>query len=116
MPDMMHTVAVQVQHLVRCIAGKAPEESLSVRKQEQHLDRFQELWPDTTTALDDGTSKRKKGKGKKKSETGTQAPLKTAQFGLTKKEMEEDDNRSKEISPRKTQVSPRSHLLSDIEI
>ena len=45
MPDAMHTVAVQVKHLHRCLAGKAPEDSLSVRKQEMSLNRFPECWP-----------------------------------------------------------------------
>ena len=37
MPDAMHTVAVQVKHLHRCLAGKASEDSLAVRKQEMEL-------------------------------------------------------------------------------
>ena len=47
-PDTMHTVAVQVKHLVKCIAGKAPEDSLAVRLQEKSLGRFQQSWPNAT--------------------------------------------------------------------
>ena len=42
MPDTMHTVTVQVKHLCRCLAGKAPEDSLAVRNQEMELNRFPE--------------------------------------------------------------------------
>ena len=40
MPDAMHTIAVQVKHLRRCLAGKAPEDSFAVRMQEKSLTRF----------------------------------------------------------------------------
>lgn len=43
-PDAMHTVAVQVKHFHRCLAGKASEDSLAVRKQEMELNRFPECW------------------------------------------------------------------------
>ena len=39
-PDAMHTIAVQIKHLVKCIAGKAPEDSVAVRMQEKSLGRF----------------------------------------------------------------------------
>ena len=39
-PDAIQTIAVQMKHLVRCIAGKAPEDSIAVRLQEKALDRF----------------------------------------------------------------------------
>lgn len=29
-PDAMHTIAVQIKHLVKCIAGKAPEDSVAL--------------------------------------------------------------------------------------
>ena len=45
MPDAMHTVAVQVKHLHRCLAGKASEDSLAVRKHGMELNRFPECWP-----------------------------------------------------------------------
>lgn len=45
MPDAMHTIAVQIKHLARCIAGKALEDSLAVQTQEKSLGRFKESWP-----------------------------------------------------------------------
>jgi len=53
MPDAMHTIAVQMKHLVKCLAGKTPEDGVAVRMQEKSLGRFEESWP-TTSA---GTSK-----------------------------------------------------------
>jgi len=44
MPDAMHTVAVQVKQLHRCLAGKGSEDSVALRKQEMELNRFQECW------------------------------------------------------------------------
>lgn len=32
MPSTMHTVALQVKHFIRCIAGKAPEDSLAFKE------------------------------------------------------------------------------------
>ena len=53
MPDAMHTIAVQMKHLVKCLTGKTPEDGVAVRMQEKSLGRFEESWP-TTSA---GTSK-----------------------------------------------------------
>ena len=41
-PDAMHTIAVQMKHLCRCLTGKAPEDSAAVRLQEKALNRFPE--------------------------------------------------------------------------
>lgn len=53
MPDAMHSIAVQVKHFLKCIAGKAPEDGVAVRMEEKSLGRFKESWP-TASA---GTSK-----------------------------------------------------------
>lgn len=50
-PDTMHTVVVQVKHLVKCIAGKAPEDSLTVRLQEKSLGRFQQSSPNAACSI-----------------------------------------------------------------
>ena len=55
MPDAMHTIAVPVKHLVKCIAGNVPEDSVGVRMQEKSLGRFQESWP--TVSASEGESK-----------------------------------------------------------
>ena len=39
---MIHSIAVQVKHLMKYIAGKAPEDSVAVRIQEKSLGRFEE--------------------------------------------------------------------------
>lgn len=75
LPDTMHTVAVQVKHLIKCIAGKAPEDSHAVRMQEKEIGRFKEAWPSTSV----GTS------------------LPSAPFVLTKKQLDEADRRANEI-------------------
>ena len=66
-PDAIQTIAVQMKHLVRCIAGKAPEDSIAVRLQEKALDRFQDSWitASTETSSSSTTSSRK---GKEKTE------------------------------------------------
>lgn len=76
MPDAMHTIAVQMKHLVRCIAWKELEDDVGVRMQEKGLCRFKEL-----------------GAGVKAMEKA----LPTSPFGLTKKEIEEADRRATEI-------------------
>ena len=96
MPDAMHTIAVQVKHLVKCIAGKAPEDSMAVRIQEKSLGRFKESWP--TANASGGSSKRgkkkEKSKKKKKREPNSLPP---PPFGLTKKQIEDADKRAKEV-------------------
>ena len=37
MPDTMRTIAVQVKHIVKCIVGKAQEDSIAVRSLEKSL-------------------------------------------------------------------------------
>lgn len=87
MPDAMHTIAVQVKHLVKCIAGQAPEDSQAVRMQEKSLGRFRGSWPTTEPSeSSQGNSGKSKGKAKgKKSEKGKATSLLPAPFGLTKK-------------------------------
>lgn len=106
MPDAMHTVAVQVKHLHRCLAGKALEDSLAVRKQEMELNRFPECWPRSTCSPGDtgpSSSKcSKRGKNKKevkKNERGEKESfsLPTAPFGLTKQQLEEADRRARQV-------------------
>lgn len=106
MPDAMHTVAVQVKHLHRCLAGKASEDSLAVRKQEMELNRFPECWPRSTCSPGDtgpSSSKcSKRGKNKKevkKNERGEKESfsLPTAPFGLTKQQLEEADRRARQV-------------------
>ena len=107
MPDAMHTVAVQVKHLIRCLAGKSPEDSLAVRKQEMELNRFPECWPTSMCSSDaNGASslkrsnrgknkrgvKKKDGEGEKDS-----VSLPTTPFGLTKQQLEEADKRAKQV-------------------
>lgn len=99
-PDAMHTIAVQVKHLVRCIAGKAPEDSLSVRMQEKSLGRFEESWPTINAASKSCNSGGRNGKRKGSSDTskkGEASSLPPAPFGLTKKQIEEADKRTKEV-------------------
>ena len=99
MPDAMHTIAVQVKHIVKCIAGKAPEDSLAVRSLEKSLGRFKESWPQTSVAgglhssKDDSAGSKQKKKTKKEAATS----LPNAPFGLTRKQMEQADQRVKEI-------------------
>ena len=96
MPDAMHTVAVQVKHLVKCIAGKAPEDSMAVRIQEKSLGRFKESWP--TANAYEGSSKRGKKKEKsEKSKKGEADRLPPPPFGLTRKQIEEADKRAREV-------------------
>ena len=107
MPDAMHTVAVQVKHLIRCLAGKSPEDSLAVRKQEMELNRFPECWPTTTcSSYANGASslkRSKRGKNKKrvKKKDGEgekdSVSLPTTPFGLTKQQLEEADKRAKQV-------------------
>lgn len=80
-PDAMHTIAVQMKHLVRCMAGKESEDSLAVRKLEQELNRFEESWVhyESNTA------------------SSSKKSLQSAPFGLSKKECEEADRRTTEI-------------------
>ena len=106
MPDAMHTVAVQVKHLHRCLAGKAPEDSLSVRKQEMSLNRFPECWPTpgTEEAPQAGNSSKssdscRRGKKNKNNQKKVKdsSSLPSAPFGLNKKQMEEADTRAKQV-------------------
>lgn len=100
MPDAMHTIAVQIKHLVRCIAGKAPEDSLAVRTQEKSLGRFKESWPTANASSKPSESSSRKSKAKEqsgKSKKGPANSLPPAPFGLTKKQMEEADKRAGEI-------------------
>ena len=66
MPVAMHTIAVQVKHLVRCLAGRAPEDSLAVRLHEKSLARFRESWPNVTASSSlsskDNSGRKKKNK------------------------------------------------------
>jgi len=98
-PDTMHTVAVQVKHLINCIAMKAPEDSLAVRLQEKSLGRFEQSWPNAASSTShDGTcEKSSRGSRKKKKSDRETTSLPTAPFGLTKTKMEEADQRAKEI-------------------
>lgn len=114
MPDAMHTVAVQVKHLHRCLAGKAPEDSLSVRKQEMLMKRFPECWPTAATESTTKSSDRHGGRGKTKSKGSNQkqvecsTTLPQAPFGLNKLQLEEADKRTEHISvPAGDPYSPR---------
>ena len=84
MPDAMHTIAVQMKHLVKCLAGKEPEDCVAVRMQEKELGRFKESWSGVAAKTNSSAAGRTKA-------------LPAAPFGLTKKEMEEADRRVKEI-------------------
>lgn len=96
-PDAMHTIAVQIKHLVKCIAGKAPEDSVAVRMQEKSLGRFKSSWPSAAHSLPSSQDDSRRGrKNKKKAKEGTTS-LPNAPFGLTKKQMEEADKRAKQI-------------------
>jgi len=97
MPDAMHTIAVQVKHLVKCLAGKASEDSLAVRMQEKSLGRFKESWPNMSGSSSSNSSKGKIPE-KKKRKGGGVSSLPQAPFGLTKKQMEQADLRTKQIS------------------
>ena len=106
MPDAMHTIAVQVKHLCRCLAGKAPEDSFVVRMQEKSLNRFQESWPTFTPVPTETKSTSSKsfngGKGKRarkknKSEDQSSSSLPPAPFVLTKKQVEEADRRARQV-------------------
>lgn len=91
-PDAMHTIAVQMKHLVRCIAGKAPEDSIAVRLQEKALDRFQDSWITASTETSSSsTSSSRKGKEKTEKNTSQKeaTSLPTAPFGLNNKQQEE---------------------------
>lgn len=75
MPDAMHTIAVQVKHLCRCLAGKAPEDSFVVRMQGKSLNRFQESWPtftpvpmETKSTSGKSSNGKEREKGKKEKE------------------------------------------------
>lgn len=87
-PDAMHTIAVQMKHLVKCIGGKEPEDSISVRKAEQELDRFKDSWINETS---NATSSRCKKKAK------TTVALPAAPFCLSKKDICEADRRAEDI-------------------
>lgn len=96
-PDAMHTIAVQIKHLVKCIAEKAPEDSVAVRMQEKSLGRFKSSWPSAAHSLPSSQDDSRRGrKNKKKAKEGTTS-LPNAPFGLTKKQMEEADKRAKQI-------------------
>lgn len=106
MPDAMHTIAVQVKHLCRCLAGKAPEDSFVVRMQGKSLNRFQESWPTFTpvpmeTKSTSGKSsngrKGKRARKKNKSEDQSSSSLPPAPFVLTKKQVEEADRRARQV-------------------
>lgn len=110
MPDAMHTIAVQVKHLVRCLAGKAPQDSLAVRLHEKSLGRFRESWPNVTASSSSSSkdnSDRKNPKKKKSKREGVSS-LPNAPFGLTKKQMEQADSRARQISsPASDTFCPR---------
>lgn len=114
MPDAMHTVAVQVKHLHRCLAGKVPEDSLSVRKQEMSMKKFPECWPTTATESTTKSSDThglatKKSKRINQKEVEGSITLPPAPFGLNKQQLEEADRRTKHISvPAGDPYSPRS--------
>ena len=98
MPDAMHTVAVQVKHLVKRIAGKSPEDSLAVRLQEKSLGRFEESWPKSSAAGPSKSSENDNEGSKQQKKTKKEAAtLPHAPFGLTKKQMEVADQRAKDI-------------------
>ena len=99
-PDAMHMIALQMKHLVRCIAGKAPEDSIAVRLQEKALDRFQDSWITASTETSSSsTSSNRKGKEKTEKNTSQKeaTSLPTAPFGLNNKQQEEADTRAKEV-------------------
>ena len=103
-PDAMHTIAVQLKHLCRCLAGKAPEDSAAVRMQEKALNRFRESWPTIKASNEAKKNSRKlsrHGKGKKapknQSEDETSGSLPSAPFVLTKEQIEVADRRVKEV-------------------
>ena len=110
-PHASHTIAVQMKHLVRCIAGKAPEDSIAVRLQEKSLDRFQDSWITASTETSSSsTSSNKKGKEKTEKNTSQKeaTSLPTAPFGLNNKQQEKADKRAKEvIAPAKDSFIPQ---------
>lgn len=65
-PDAMHTIAVQVKHLLRCLGEKAPEDSLAVRLHENSLDRFWESWPNVSASSSSSSKDNSGGKKTKK--------------------------------------------------
>lgn len=103
MPDAMHTIAVQVKHLVECLAGKAPEDGVAVRMQEKSIGRFEDSWPTTSAGtsnsskMSEGGSGNKKGKKKGTGKKEVASSLPPAPFGLSKKDTEKADKRAKEI-------------------
>lgn len=44
MPDAMHTISVQVKHIIHLLIGKDPEDSIGVRNAEKKFDRFPGCW------------------------------------------------------------------------
>lgn len=105
MPDAMHTIAVQLKHLCRCLAGKAPEDSSAVRMQEKALNRFPDSWLtvnadseiETTSAKSSKGGSGKRGRKKNKSGDQTSSSLPPAPFVLTKKQLEEADRRARQV-------------------
>ena len=84
-PDAMYTIAVHMKHLVRCLAKKAPEDSLAVRLHEKSLDRFQESWPNVTASSSSSSKDNSGGKNPKKKKSNREgvSSLTNAPFGLT---------------------------------
>ena len=103
-PVAMHTIAVQVKHLCRCLAGKVPEDSVAVRLQEKALNRFPESWPTDSVGI---RSEKNVSEKSPKGGTGKQArkvhgdqtsnSLPPAPFVLTKNQLKEADRRAKQI-------------------
>lgn len=90
-PDAMHTIAVQMKHILRCLAGKYPEDGLAVRIQEKAIGRFKDSWP---TGYKDGLEV---GRSKKKGKSQRESSLPQPPFGLNNKQMQEADRRAKQV-------------------
>ena len=98
-PDAMHTIAVEMKHLCRCLAGKAPE---AVRLQEKALNRFPTADDDIQGEKSTSVKSCKGGKGtqtrkSKKHQDQSSNSLPPAPFVLTKNQLEEADRRAKQV-------------------
>lgn len=83
------------------LGWKGSEDSLAVRMQEKSLGRFKESWPNMSGSSSSDSSKGdtdNKIPEKKKRKGGGVSLLPQAPFGLTKKQMEQADLRTKQIS------------------
>lgn len=116
MPDAMHTIAVQVKHLVKCLAGKAPEDGVSVRKQEKAMGRFEDSWPTTSAETSsEGCSGNEKGKktGTGKKEVASSLP--PAPFGLSKKDTKGRQKSKRDCCSSWGHIPSWTHILTHLK-